>query len=63
MPTCQKRILCIGALVGAPSGHIGIRIYAENLSCALILSQILRAISMGIKLFAPADDKHDYNCL
>jgi hypothetical protein len=27
------------------------------------LSAILRAISMGIKLFAPADDKHDYNCL
>lgn len=48
----------MGALVGTPSGHIGIRIYAENLSFALILFAILRAISIGIKLFAPADKEH-----
>lgn len=42
-------------LVGTPSGHIGMTIYAANLSFALILFTILRAISIGIKLFAPAD--------
>lgn len=41
-------------LAGAPSGHIGITMYAENLSFALILFTILSAISIGIKLFAPA---------
>lgn len=51
--TCQKSILCVGILVGTPSGHIGRTIYAANLSFALILFAILRAISIGIKLFAP----------
>jgi hypothetical protein len=45
----------VAVLVGTPSGHIGIIIYAENLSFAFILSTILRAISIGIKLFAPAE--------
>jgi len=44
----------MGVLVGTPSGHIGMTIYAENLSFALILFVILSAISIGIKLFAPA---------
>jgi hypothetical protein len=43
----------VSALVGTPSGHVGIIIYAENLSLAFILLEILRAISIGIKLFAP----------
>lgn len=53
--TCQKRILCVGLLVGTPSGHIGMTMYAQNLSFALILLAILRATSIGIKLFAPED--------
>ena len=44
----------MGVLVGTPSGHIGIMIYAENLLSAFILLTILRAISIGIKLLAPA---------
>jgi hypothetical protein len=51
--TCQYRIRCVVAPVGLPSGHIGITMYAENLSFALILFAILRAISIGIKLLAP----------
>jgi hypothetical protein len=46
-------------LEGSPSGHIGIIIYAENLSFAFILLAILRAISIGIKLFAPAENDRD----
>lgn len=44
---------------GSPSGHIGIIIYTANLSLALILLAILSAISTGIKLFAPAQDKEN----
>jgi hypothetical protein len=51
--TCQYRILCVAAPVGLPSGHIGTNMYAENLSFALILFAILRAISIGTKLLAP----------
>lgn len=52
--TCQNRILWVGVLVGMPSGHIGITMYAENLSFALILFAIFSAISMGTKLLAPS---------
>ena len=60
-PTCQYRILWEAAPVGAPSGHIGITIYTENLSYALIFSAILRAISIGIKLLAPAEPQYEQN--
>lgn len=38
--------------------------YAANLSCALIFSAILSAISMGIRLFAPAAHRsfNYWNC-
>jgi hypothetical protein len=52
----------MGVLVGTPSGHIGIMMYAQNLSFAFILLTILRAISIGIKLLAPAE-KSMLNCL
>ena len=52
--TCQKRISCIAAAAGLPSGHIGKIIYTANLSFALILLAIFNANSIGIRLSAPA---------
>jgi hypothetical protein len=44
----------VAAPVGTPSGHIGITMYTANLSFAFIFSAIFSAISIGIKLLAPA---------
>lgn len=53
MQTCQKRISCTALLVGIPSGHIGITMYAAKGSLAAILLAIFKAISIGTRLFAP----------
>lgn len=55
--TCQKRISCIVAVVGIPSGHIGMTTYTANLSLALILLAIFSANSMGIRFSAPGRAK------
>uniref|UniRef100_A0A0E0P3P4 Uncharacterized protein n=1 Tax=Oryza rufipogon TaxID=4529 RepID=A0A0E0P3P4_ORYRU len=46
--TCQKRICCIGAAVGMPSGHIGRTMYTANCSFALILLAIFKASSTAL---------------
>lgn len=51
--TCQYKISWTAEAVGTPSGHIGITIYTEKRSFALILLAIFRASSIGTKLSAP----------
>jgi hypothetical protein len=43
----------MAAVVGLPSGHIGITMYAVNCSLALIFLAIFMANSMGIRFSAP----------